>query len=96
MNLSKTQQDVLLRMAAGARLELCMGRGEGLPAKAFIDLWDASPAQPVRNSTIEVLRNVGAIKEGEKYLTAIWRVTEYALTDAGREEASRIREIQET
>ena len=92
MNLSKTQQDVLLRMADGVRLELC--EGAGLPVKAFIDLWDASPAQPVRNSTIEALKNAGAIKESEQYLTAIWRVTEYTLTHAGREEASRIREIQ--
>ena len=83
MNLSKTQQDVLLRMADGARLLLRKGM------YAYFSLKDQDMST-VRWPTAQALKHQGAIE----VKTEDWKSAEYILTDAGREEASRIREIQ--
>lgn len=83
MKLSKTQQDVVLCMADGARLYLSR-----IPESHY-RLWRGSHSIPVTaDGDIETLLQRGGVKRE----TNAWLTAEYTLTPAGREEASRIRQ----
>ena len=83
MNLSPTQQDVILRMADGARLYLVR-----VPQDHYVLLPTRAPTIDVVDDDIEALNREGAIRRGPN----AWLTCNYALTDAGRAEAARIRE----